>query len=153
MRGCAAAITSQNSCVWHPCPLIHPCSLTLLRNTDDYAPHIQAVNPRLNAQVIAIVRIDLCYGIRHAHRLSSNESVYLMLSHMLMKCKPLLSAVMIPVAHWCYFYVLAENIDEICSVQTTKTQTFLPLGFTKQNSHKQDPSFPTILASQSRTRC
>lgn len=38
--------------------------------------------------------------------------------------------------------------------QKTKTQTFLSLGFTKQNSHEQDPgSLYHSRPSQSKTRC
>lgn len=35
---------------------------------------------------------------------------------------------------------------------SAETQTFLSLGFTKQNSHKQDPGSPTIPAPWSETR-
>lgn len=134
-------------------PTIHLCGIHAHRFTPAHSLHLKAqmsmcctfrpLNHKLHAQVIAIVRTDLCYSIRHAHHLCSNDSVTPL---------PLLSEVMIPVAYWCYFYVPAKSIDGICSFQTTKTQTFLPVGFTEQNSHKQDPSSPTLPACQSKTR-
>lgn len=60
--------------MWHPCPVIHPCSLTIFKHRWGCVHKSQAFSSCYrDCGELSLTRIDLCYSIIHAHHFSSNQ--------------------------------------------------------------------------------